>query len=53
MENTHSNIASDPSVRLKGLMECGVQAVVMNVFHPMRHDGSSVIQISGGFRPTL
>jgi len=30
------------------LVRCGVQAVVMNVFHMMQHPGSSVIEALGG-----
>ena len=30
------------------LMQCGVQAVVMNTFHLMQHPGSSTVQALGG-----
>ena len=36
------------SVDSNDLVRCGVQAVVMNVFHLMQNPGSSVIQESGG-----
>ena len=36
------------SVGSEDLRRCGVQAVVMNVFHLMQHPGSSVIQALGG-----
>jgi len=36
------------SVGSEDLRRCGVQAVVMNVFHLMRHPGSSVIRALGG-----
>ena len=32
------------------LLNCGVQAVVMNTFHLMQHPGSSTIQALGGLR---
>lgn len=30
------------------LRNCGIQAVVMNIFHLMQHPGSSTIQALGG-----
>lgn len=36
------------SVGSEDLKSCGVQAVVMNVFHLMQHPGSSVIRALGG-----
>jgi len=36
------------SVDSTDLMQCGIQAVVMNTFHLMQHPGSSTIQALGG-----